>query len=175
MPTNGMPASRPDLIMHYRDVQSSTQLLSRNHVVITVRSEILWDSAHPAKKTHQVVVEASRGAVDSAPAARRKFAFVWPDQDLRRLDEALRLIGWHVENRPFVSEHESEVYIEVYDWLRLGWINSAAEWIAVVDFYRDGATIRAELDDLSALHALKNFVAPAVDPPKKKRQRKAKG
>lgn len=168
-----MSAPRPDLTMHYREVQSSTQLLSRNHVVITVRAEILWNSAHPEKKTRQVVVEASRGTVDGPPAARRKFAFVWPDPDLRRLDEALRLIGWHVENRPFVSEHESEVYIEVYDWLRLGWITNVAEWAAVVDFHRDGVTLRAELDDLSALHALKNFVAPAVDPPKKKRQRKA--
>lgn len=158
--------------MHHREVQSSTQLLSRNHVVITVRAEILWTSTHPGKKTRQVVIEASRGTVDGAPAARRKLAFVWPDPDLRRLDEALRLIGWHVENRPFVSEHESEVYIEVYDWLRLGWITHVAEWIAVVDFHRDGVTLRAELDDLSALHALKNFVAPAVDPPKKKRQRK---
>lgn len=173
MPTPAANVSPPVMTMHYREVQSATQLAARNHVIISVRAEELWDSSAHAHKVRQVVVEASRGTTDATPAARRKFAFVWPDHDVKRLEEALRLIGWHVENRPFVSGRESEVYVEVYDWLRLGWLASETEWMAVADFHCDGLTIRAELEDLTALHELKNFIAPAVVPPKKSRRRKA--
>lgn len=156
--------------MHYREVLSSTHLPARNDVVITVRTELVWDSSQPAKRIRQVVVEVSRGGLDPTPAARRKFAFVWPDADVGRLEDALRQIGWHVENRPFVSGPESEVYLDVYDWLRLGWIANESDWAAVADFHRDGETIRAELDDLTTLHALKNFIAPALAGPKPARR-----
>ena len=168
------PATPPELNLHYRDVQSSSQLAGKNHVVITVRAEIVWTSTEPTRRTRQIVLEANRGTADAGPADRRKFAFVWPDQNVARFDAALRLIGWHVENRNFVSGRENEVYVELYDWFRIGWLDRETEFSAFADFFRDGAAMRVELEDLTSLHELKSLLAAVVVPPKAGRKRKVK-
>ena len=168
------PVTPPELNLHYRDVQSSSQLAGKNHVVITVRAEVVWTSTEPARRTRQIVLEANRGTADAGPADRRRFAFVWPDQNVARFVEALRLIGWHVENRNFVSGRENEVYVELNDCFRIGWLDRETEFSAFADFSREGASLRVELDDLTSLHELQRLLAAAVVPPKAGRKRNVK-
>ena len=166
LPEKTVIVTPPELCLQIRDVQSSSQMTGKNHAMITVRTELIWTSAEPERRTRQIVVEADYGTADAGPADRRKFAFVWPEPNVNRFEEALRLIGWHVENRTFASGQENDAYVELYDWLRVGWLDREAGFSAYVDFHHEGSCLRIELDALTSLHEFKTLIAVAVVPPK---------
>ena len=164
----------PELRKRYREVQSTAHLTGGDNVILTIRSEFVWSAGEAANRQYQIVFEAHRGAAEPIPADRRRFSFIWPEKDAKRLADAIRLLAWHVENRNFVTGRESEVYVEIYDWLRIGWLDWEEGFFAFADLLKPDAALRLELDDLTALHEMQQMLETALEIPASAKIQKAK-
>jgi hypothetical protein len=69
-------------------------------------------------------------------------------------------VNEHVDKRTR-TENRSEVFVDAYDWLRMGWIDENNTWKAYVRFAKNGHLMVSEFDDIPALIRFRNALSRA--------------
>lgn len=150
-------------VLFYRSVQSLRELIVKKGPQVSVRSEVYWDSENPNdKKTRRVVTV--EGVVEcrgqSWPA---KWEFEWPAEDLNALEAGLRLILKDVESANLWSHgsrppkmKNQEVYVDIFDWLRAGWIEAGEECHGYLAFRKDDFVLTSEFGDTQGLKQIRD-------------------
>ena len=150
-------------VLFYRSVQSLKELTVRKGPKLSVRSEVCWDSENPDDKKIRRVVTVE-GVVESRGRSWPvKWEFEWPAQELNALEAGLRLILkvveqgslWSVGSRPPKMKNQ-EVYVDVFDWLRAGWIEAGEESRGYLAFRKDDFVLTCEFEDNEGLKQIRD-------------------
>jgi hypothetical protein len=147
-------------VFYYINVRDVKNLTIKQGAKVSVRSEVCWDSENPDQKMRRIVVV--DGILDSRghswPA---KWEFEWPDQDVKKLEAGLGPIIRDVEgpdrsSRGLSRQKREEVFVDVYDWLRAGWVEGSARCYGYWAFRKDNLTLTSEFEDTGPFHEMRN-------------------
>jgi len=83
---------------------------------------------------------------------------------LKKLEDGLSLISRHIDSRHGSLRHIEgtlEAFVDVFDWLRIGWVDEKEKWKAYIRFLKDGKEMRSEFEDYPSLRKLRDALHQA--------------
>ena len=150
-------------MLNYQYTQATVAIPMRSGAQFTAESYRVWTSKNPNEKNTKVVLIV-RGDLEERDAKwKEEWVFDWSDGEMNKLETAFHLIDRHVEQRAARSEKRQEVFVDVNDWLRVGWIDEKRAFRAYLRVTKNGKTMEAEFDNTPALFQVRNALDQAAN------------
>ena len=149
--------------MTYRYIQASIDLKSLNDININARREATWSSDTPNDKDVTIKVKVDGTQTEKNETYPVTWEFDWPDNDLKPLEDALSEIHNYVQGRQPHVTFPREVYIDLYPWLRLGWVDENQTWYGYLEFRKENQIMNARFPDWPAMAEFRSIIYRAVN------------
>jgi hypothetical protein len=152
-------------VLDYRSVQKVANCTSQNGVSIEMRSEVCWNSANPNGKKLRKILTVKGELEEKGAKYPVAWSFDFPDGSRDALKQSLDLIFAYAKENTAPVPRETEVSIQVFDWLKIGLIRNEQEISSYYEFIKNegGEKIRALFKAATALIEVRMMLSKLID------------
>ena len=149
-------------MLNYVSNQNTDTVSVRGGATIVVSGDLCWTSESPNSKVTNTSVVVTGAMTEKGHSWTESWTFTFPASGLAKLDEAMRAISDYVDRRQPRSSNRREAYVDVFDWLRVGWIDEKEKWRGYIRFKRAEQVLESEFSDVSSLLTFSSAIARAT-------------
>lgn len=152
-------------MLNYEYTQAAIAVPVASGAKITVVTVQRWTSNDHNAKTKHLLIRVVGEISERGKTWTEEWEWEWPDVDLKRLEIELGDIRKHNPDQRIRGELlPNEVYVQVYDWLRIGAIDEGVKkWTGYIRFTKDKKTMTSLFTEMPSLVAFRDSLYRAIN------------
>lgn len=140
-------------MLNYSYCQSQDVIQPESGPSISIEPYVQWTADAPSDKKLVVKIRFKAVLKFQNKEWTEDWEFAWPDEGIDKLHAGFLAIRNHVDRRHAYHDGglKREAYVDVYPWLRLGWVDLAGKWYGYILFTKENHTVTARFPNFESM------------------------